>query len=76
MAWKTVSFKIGNFGTRIWLFEVPRDSFSFNGRLKIAIIPNRLDEIFCGRAILLQILPNYLGKVVPSLLIDIRASTD
>ena len=54
MAWKIVSFKIGNFGTRIWLFEVPRISFYFNGKLKIAIIQKRLDKIFCCMVNMLQ----------------------
>ena len=49
MAWNIVSFKIGNFGTRIWLFEVPWVSFYFNGRLKIAIIAN-IRSIFNGLA--------------------------
>ena len=54
MAWKIVSFKIGKFGTRIWLFVIPRDNFYFNGRLKITIIPKRLDKFFCCMVNMLQ----------------------
>ena len=73
IAWKTVSFKIINFGTRIWLFEVPWVSFYFNGRLKITIIPKRLDKRFCCMVNMLQFWPNSNGVEVRSLLIDVYA---
>ena len=52
------------------------DSFYFNGRLKIAIIPKRLDKKFCTEVCLLHFLPKLKGEVVPALLIDVRPSFD
>ena len=49
------------------------DSFYFNWRGKITIIPNRLDKIFCCMANMLQFWHNSNGIEVRSLLIDIYA---
>ena len=49
------------------------DSFYFNGRLKFAIIPKRLDKKFSCMVNMLQFWPNLNGVEVRSLLIDVYA---
>jgi len=49
------------------------DSFYFNGRLKFAIIPKRLDKKFSYMVNMLQFWPNLNGVEVRSLLIDVYA---